>query len=235
MVTARGQVGVEGCPARACLDPAAVEALELVTILDLLRGHIAQARILKFEPVSARLDGQLAVQATNLVIDQNLFNFDRRGHTVFRRVCGINEADPIEGSEPQASVRQFPGRRVAASAALADVHAVCRAISVHCHGMGRAGRIRVQRGDRDPEDAGLGTEPQPAGGVFEHAIDRARQPLGAGGEGSDFRFFAEAVQPAAVGSQPERPLGVLVNRRDRVVGESLLHCGVGERVVLQPA
>ena len=59
-VAARGQVGVKRRPPAAGLDPAVVEAFQLVAVLDLLRSHEAQAGVLEFQPVGARLDGQLS-------------------------------------------------------------------------------------------------------------------------------------------------------------------------------
>ena len=57
---------------------------------------------------------------------------------VFRGVRGIDETDPVQGGEPQASVGQFPGSGVAASAALANIHAVGRAVGVHGDRLPRA-------------------------------------------------------------------------------------------------
>ena len=136
-VTARGQVGVKRRAPATGLDPAVIEALQLVAVLHLLRGNEAEARVLEFEPVGARLNRQFLIEAPNLVIHQNLFDDYRRGHAIFRRMRGIDETDPVQGGEPQASVGQLPGRRVAAAAALADIHAVRRAVGVHGDRLGR--------------------------------------------------------------------------------------------------
>ena len=85
-VVAGGQVGVKGGPPVAGLDPAAVEALQLVPVLHLLRGHKAQPRILEFEPVSARLDMQLFVEA-RAWSSTRTFSIATGGGTRFSGMC----------------------------------------------------------------------------------------------------------------------------------------------------
>ncbi len=61
-VAARRQVGVKRSPPAARVDPALVEALQLIAVLNFLRGHKAQAGILELEPVGARPDRELLIQ-----------------------------------------------------------------------------------------------------------------------------------------------------------------------------
>ncbi len=78
-VAARGEIGVKGRAPGPGFDPVAVKALQLVAVLHLLRRHKAEARVLKFQPAGAWLDGQLLISATNiqaahLIVHQHLFD-----------------------------------------------------------------------------------------------------------------------------------------------------------------
>ena len=81
-------------------------------------------------------------------------------------------------------------------------------------------------------------QPEMTAGVFEDAVDGARQPLRTPGKrlhGRLARGPAQAVEAPAVGAQPKGPLGILGDGRDRVVGEPLLHRGVAKSPVVEAA
>src|SRR5271155_6181993 len=79
-------------------------------------------------------------------------------------------------------------------------------------------------------------------GVFEDAVDGARERLRIPGKCLNRGLArvldcgpAQAVEAAAVGSQPKSTLGILRDGGDGIVGEPLLYSGVAESPVAQAA
>src|SRR5271156_6435379 len=123
----------------------------------------------------------------------------------------IDRGNSPEGGEPHCAIGQLPRRRVAATAALADLHAIGRAINCRSDAGGWVASEVVQFPLGDAVDTGLRTEPKVAERVFEERIDAFGKVALLWRICGDFSV-AQTVEAALVGADPERAFVVLVKR-----------------------
>ena len=125
------QICVERRPPRPCIHPVAVESLQLVSVLHLLRRHKTQPRIVEFVVAVPWRHPQVFHRSLRCIIHAHSLNRDLRRYTIHRHVFRIDPRNPLQRRKPQRPIAQTHGCRMAAAAAFADAHPIRHAKAHH--------------------------------------------------------------------------------------------------------
>lgn len=262
-VCARRNLVVGGYALRARIYPARVYSFDLVFESHLLRHLEAERGVMDFQFSAARRNGQPArgwkrsrgtlaclsagLLRDGLLVREQLFDVHGRRQPIEIKIgIGIHHGQAFGGGKPKSPVAAFPGRGLADTAAPHGGKPVLFAINHAGQGVDflRVKPIKVVFADT--KDTLRTAQPKPALLIFQDfknliaeqplpgAVARqAREGRSVAPPAAPFRV-GQPIKPAALSPDPESLLTVFVQRRHRIVQQTVGGGEAGELPGLIP-
>ena len=217
IVTGR-QVRVVRRPARAGIDPVALEALEPIAEADGLRAAEREGRVAELELVRSGRQPEAFWRVDPGTSRHGLFDDDRGRDRVEKNAGGVRHREALDRREPEAAVAPAPGAVLGAVAL--DRDNARRGRKRHPI-VDAAGLLRRRRelGLGNPEHAAVAGQPEVAAAVLHDLLRGVVEDTFLLAERREAAVAVAREAPAR--REPVRAVRVLVRRRDDVVRKSV--------------